>query len=120
MGKAARVATSGLLTSTLGYPARGPASWRRRSGILEPVNLNQGHSVPPSIGSAARGTYCGTLRRDWRRDRRQYPKAGPQAAAMRASRNGADELSIKSVLIHRGNIMTQEEDKLRALAENGD
>src|SRR6266566_3868798 len=31
MGKAARVATSGLLTSTLGYPARGPASWRRRS-----------------------------------------------------------------------------------------
>src|SRR6266516_4524104 len=30
-GKAARVATSGLLTSTLGYPARGPASWRRRS-----------------------------------------------------------------------------------------
>src|SRR6266536_5112944 len=31
MGKAARVATSGLLISTLGYPARGPASWRRRS-----------------------------------------------------------------------------------------
>src|SRR6266536_4869272 len=31
MGKAARVATSGLLTSTLGYPARGPASGRRRS-----------------------------------------------------------------------------------------
>src|SRR6266498_5775046 len=55
-------------------------------GNSEPVNMNQGHSVPPSIGSAARGTYCGTLRRDWRRDRRQYPKAGPQAAAMRASR----------------------------------
>src|SRR6266536_1117367 len=31
MGKAARVATSGLLTSTLGYPARGPTSGRRRS-----------------------------------------------------------------------------------------
>src|SRR6266542_445944 len=31
MGKAARVATSGLLISTLGYPARGPASGRRRS-----------------------------------------------------------------------------------------
>src|SRR6266700_5504505 len=32
-------------------------------GNSEPVNMNQGRSVPPSIGSAARGTYCGTLRR---------------------------------------------------------
>src|SRR6266571_7830781 len=31
MGKAARVATSGLFYPTLDYPARGPASWRRRS-----------------------------------------------------------------------------------------
>src|SRR6266849_6566705 len=29
--KAARVATSGLVYPTLGYPARGPASWHRRS-----------------------------------------------------------------------------------------
>src|SRR6266567_6483577 len=29
--KAARVSTSGLVYPTLGYPARGPASWHRRS-----------------------------------------------------------------------------------------
>ncbi len=35
--KAARVSTSGLVDPTLGYPARGPASGRRRSGILMDV-----------------------------------------------------------------------------------
>jgi hypothetical protein len=32
--KAARVAPSGLVDPTLGYPARGPASWHRRSEFL--------------------------------------------------------------------------------------
>src|SRR6266487_5642043 len=32
--KAARVSTSGLVYPTLGYPARGPASWHRRSESL--------------------------------------------------------------------------------------
>ena len=71
----------------------------------EPLpNYRDAELLRSATGSKSINSLPRAVRRvvDWRRDRRQYPKAGPQAAAMRASRNGADELSIKSVLIHRG------------------